>query len=441
LFLQGKNPISENTFRGCLLNRRASQHYAEIVVVDESTALYQLYELCNAAWAPFLPWLHASATFLSALENAPMAAPATHLAAGCQLLVRLCKRYPKRPFGLTQVSIDGHQVAVSEAVVLDKAFCRLLHFERATPYRHPVVLLVAPLSGHHATLLRETVRAMLPDFDVYLTDWRDARQVPLAEGAFHLDEYVDYVREFIGYLGPDIYIVSVCQSTVPVLAAVSLMASHGEPTPKSLTLIGGPVDVRRDPTVVNTLAFNKSLDWFERQMIDTVPSMYPGAGRRVCPGFLQHLAFIAMNPDRHLKSHLNYYFDLAAGKTESASMHQCFYDDFNAVLDMDAEYYLESVRVVFQECRLARGIWRVPGEHVRPGDIRSSALITVEGEHDDICGRGQTRAAHDLCTGIDDSRKHHLTARGCGHYGIFSGARWRTRIYPRIRALIYGYAA
>ncbi|MCY0852705.1 polyhydroxyalkanoate depolymerase [Cupriavidus sp. D39] len=344
---------------------------------------------------PFLPWLQASASFLGAFEKSPSAIPTRHLAAGCQLLVRLWKRYPKPQFGLTQTLIDGNRVSASETVVLDKAFCRLLHFERATRHSHPVILLVAPLSGHHATLLRDTVRATLPDFDVYLTDWRDGRQVPLAEGAFHLDDYVAYVHEFIDYLGPDLHIVSVCQSTVPVLAAVSLMASRGE------------------PTTVDELAVNKSLDWFEREMIDT---------------------------DHHLRSHLNYYFDVAAGNAEAAQMHRYFYDEYNAVLDMAAEYYLETVRVVFQECRLARGTWRVRGGRVRPGDIRDGALITVEGEHDEICGPGQTRAAHDLCTGIEASHKHHLTARGCGHYGIFSGTRWRTEVYPRIRALIYGYA-
>jgi poly(3-hydroxybutyrate) depolymerase len=402
--------------------------------------LYQLYELHSAAWAPFLPWLQASANFLGAFGNAPSAIPTRHLAAGCELLVRLGKRYPKPQFGLAQTVIGGHRVSVSETVVLDKAFCRLLHFERATRHSHPVILLVAPLSGHHATLLRDTVRAMLPDFDVYLTDWRDARQVPLAEGAFHLDDYVAYVHEFIHYLGPDLHIVAVCQSTVPVLAAVSRMASRGEPTPKSLTLIGGPVDVQREPTTVDELAVHKSLDWFEREMIETVPAHYPGAGRRVYPGFRQHMAFIAMKADHHLRSHLNYYFDVVAGNTEAAQMHRCFYDEYNAVLDMPAEYYLETVRVVFQECRLARGTWRVRGEQVRPGDIRTGALITVEGEHDDICGPGQTRAAHDLCTGLEASHKHHLTARGCGHYGIFSGTRWHTEVYPRLRALIYEYA-
>jgi poly(3-hydroxybutyrate) depolymerase len=400
---------------------------------------YPLRESQTAIWAPFLPWLQATASFLAPPGSAPSALPTRQIAAGCDLLVRLYKRYPKPEFGLTDTVVDGQRVAVTETVVLDKPFCRLLHFQRATPHRHPAALVVAPLSGHHATLLRDTVAAMLPDFDVYITDWVDARQVPLSEGTFHLDDYVAYVREFISFLGPEIHVVSVCQSTVPVLAAISLMAAHGEATPRSLTLIGGPIDARRGPTTVNEFAVSKPLDWFARELIDTVPGNYPGAGRKVYPGFLQHAAFMAMNPERHLDSHLRYYGDVAAGNSEAAAAHRRFYDEYNAVLDMAAEYYLETVQVVFQEFCLARGNWQVRGEHVRPGAIKATALITVEGERDDICGRGQTHAAHDLCTGLDVSLKHHLTARGCGHYGIFSGNAWRTAIYPQLRDLIYQY--
>ncbi|WP_133667641.1 polyhydroxyalkanoate depolymerase [Paraburkholderia sp. BL10I2N1] len=402
---------------------------------------YPLRELQNAIWAPFLPWLQATASFFTSPDHAPSALPTCQIAAGCDLLVRLCQRYPKPEFGLTDTVVDGQRVAVTETVVVDQPFCRLLHFQRATPHRHPVALVVAPLSGHHATLLRDTVAAMLPDFDIYITDWVDARQVPLSEGTFHLDDYVAYVREFISFLGPEIHVVSVCQSTVPVLAAISLMAAHGEATPRSVTLIGGPIDARRGPTTVNEFALSKPLDWFARELIDTVPGNYPGAGRKVYPGFVQHAAFVAMNPERHLDSHLRYYGDVAAGNSEAADAHRRFYDEYNAVLDMTAEYYLETVRVVFQEFCLARGDWRVRGEHVRPGAIKATALITVEGERDDICGRGQTHAAHDLCTGLDASLRHRLTARGCGHYGIFSGNAWRTAIYPQLRDLIYQHEA
>jgi len=398
---------------------------------------YPLRELQSAICAPFLPWLHAAASFLAPIDDALCITPAGQFAAGCDLLVRLCQRYPKPVFGLTDTIVGGTSVAVTEAVVLEKPFCRLLHFERATACKQPVALIVAPLSGHHATLLRDTVRMMLPDFDVYLTDWRDARMVPLAEGAFHLDDYVAYVREFLGFLGPEFHVLSVCQSTVPVLAAISLMASQGERGPKSMTLIGGPIDARRGPTRVDEWAASQPLDWFERELIDTVPENYPGGGRKVYPGFLQHMAFVAMSPARHLASHLNYYRDVSAGDTRAAAAHRRFYDEYNAVLDMAADYYLETVRVVFQEFRLARGIWQVHGEPVRPHAIWSTTLITVEGGRDDICGPGQTHASHDLCTGLDASRKHHVRAPGCGHYGIFSGHVWRTTIYPQLRELIY----
>jgi poly(3-hydroxybutyrate) depolymerase len=397
---------------------------------------YQLRELHSAAWAPFLPWLRATANLLAPSDGAS-ARPTHPLAAGCELLVRLCQSYPKPVFGLTQTVIGGVPVAVTETVVLDRPFCRLLHFERAGHHTQPAVLVVAPLSGHHATLLRETVRTMLPDFDVYVTDWRDARTVPHTEGPFHLDDYVAYLHEFLGLMGTDSHVVSICQSTVPVLAAVSLMATRGEPTPRSMTLMGGPIDARRSPTAVNELAVSKPLAWFERQLIDTVPDRYPGAGRKVYPGFLQHAAFVTMNPERHLASHLNYYCDVSAGDAEAAEAHRRFYDEYNAVLDMAADYYLETVQVVFQEFRLARGAWQVGGEPVRPQAIQDTALITVEGERDDVCGLGQTHAAHDLCTGLDSAHKHQLTIRGCGHYGIFSGSVWRTEIYPRLRQLIH----
>lgn len=398
---------------------------------------YPLFELQKNLWAPILPWLQAGANFLALPDHLPFAQPARHMAAGCDLIVRLCKRYPKPEFGLSHTVVDGRQVAVTETVALDLPFCRLLHFERETACRHPVVLLVAPLSGHHATLLRDTVRAMLPDFDVYITDWVDARQVPVSEGAFHLDDYVDYVQDFIRLLGRDVHVVSVCQSTVPVLGAVSLMAAAGEATPRSMTLMGGPIDARRSPTAVNELAMSKPLRWFERKVIDSVSAGYPGAGRKVYPGFMQHAAFVAMNSERHLQSHLRYHADVAACNGEAADAHRRFYDEYNAVLDMAAEYYLETVQVVFQDFLLARGLWHVHGRGVRPDAVGSTALITVEGERDDICGAGQTHAAHDLCSSIDASHKYRVTGPGCGHYGIFSGQTWRTSIYPQLRELIY----
>jgi poly(3-hydroxybutyrate) depolymerase len=334
-------------------------------------------------------------------------------------------------------------VPVTIETVIDKPFCKLLHFRRgltngqAKRESDPTVLVVAPLSGHHATLLRDTVRALLPEHDVYITDWVDARLVPITHGPFHLDDYVDYVLEFIRHLGPDVHLISVCQPTVPVLAAVSLMASARDPKlPKSMTMMGGPIDTRRNPTAVNALAQRKPYEWFENNVIFKVPSNYPGYLRSVYPGFLQHAGFVAMNPDRHLNSHWDYYLDLVKGDQEDVESHRRFYDEYNAVLDLPAEYYLDTIKIVFQEHRLPNGTWYVRGQRVAPEDIRTVALFTIEGELDDISGSGQTQAAHDLCRNIPKSRQRHLTAQGVGHYGIFSGRRWREMIYPKIREFI-----
>jgi poly(3-hydroxybutyrate) depolymerase len=300
----------------------------------------------------------------------------------------------------------------------------------------PTVLVVAPLSGHHATLLRDTVKMLLRDHKVFITDWTDARMVPLEQGPFHLDDYVHYVQEFIRTIGHKVNVISVCQPTVPVLAAVALMASAGEPTPPALVMMGGPIDARLSPTAVNNLAMNKSFEWFENNVIYRVPHNYPGSGRRVYPGFLQHTGFVAMNPDRHMSSHYDYFLDLVRGDEESVDAHRQFYDEYNAVLDMPAEYYLDTIETVFQEFALVNGTWDVAGKRVRPQDITRSALLTIEGELDDISGAGQTRAAHALCTGIPKSRQFHYDAVGAGHYGIFSGRRWREQVYPEVQQFI-----
>jgi len=260
--------------------------------------------------------------------------------------------------------------------------------------------------------------------------------VPIDEGPFHLDDYVAYVQEFIRHVGPEVNVISVCQPTVPVLAAISLMASNGEPTPRTMTMMGGPIDARRSPTAVNNLAMNKSHEWFEHNVIYRVPVNYPGAGRRVYPGFLQHTGFVAMNPDRHLSSHYDYFLDLVRGDDESAEAHRKFYDEYNAVLDMPAEYYLDTIKVVFQDFALVNGTWEVNGQRVRPQDITTTSLLTIEGELDDISGAGQTRAAHELCTGIPKERQFHYDVEGAGHYGIFSGRRWRENVYPQVHAFI-----
>jgi poly(3-hydroxybutyrate) depolymerase len=265
--------------------------------------------------------------------------------------------------------------------------------------------------------------------------------VPLEVGPFRLDDYVAYIQDFIRHIGPDVHVISVCQPTVPVLAAISLLASAGEPTPRTMTMMGGPIDARKSPTAVNNLATTKPFSWFENNLIFKVPSNFPAAGRAVYPGFLQHTGFVAMNPDRHAKSHYDYFNDLLKGADQSAEQHRTFYDEYNAVLDMPAEYYLDTIRTVFQDFSLVKGTWEVAGHLVRPQDITTTALLTVEGELDDISGAGQTQAAHDLCTGIPANKQFHYDAMGAGHYGIFSGRRWREKVYPEVRRFIAKYDA
>jgi len=311
----------------------------------------------------------------------------------------------------------------------------------------PAVLIVAPLSGHYATLLRDTVKTMLKDHKVYITDWTNARLVPLSEGDFSLADYVNYVQEFIRHVQQrygNCHVMSVCQPTVPVLAAVSLMASRGEATPLSMVMMGGPIDASKSPTAVNNLAMNKSMAWFEHNVIYRVPSRFPGAGRRVYPGFLQHSGFVAMNPSNHLRSHYDYFKDLIKGDSSSAETHRKFYDEYNAVLDMDAHYYLDTIRTVFQDFNLVNGTWDVLGvdgkvEHVCPQDIKTTALLSVEGELDDISGSGQTAAVHEICSGVDKSMQQHIEVKGAGHYGIFAGRRWREMVYPQIKTFILKY--
>ena len=403
--------------------------------------LYQLHEMQRAFLNPLTTFAEASAKALSDPSSPLSFMPfASRLAAGYELFFRLGKEYNKPEFGLGSTSVDGHSVTVSEEVALDLPFCRLLHFKRDLPKRRtrdPVVLLVAPLSGHHSTLLRDTVRQLITAHEVYITDWRDARMVPLSKGAFHLDDYIGYIQTFIRQLGPNVHCISVCQPTVPVLAAVALMASANDPAlPKSMTMMGGPIDARKSPTAVNNLATDKPYSWFENTVIYQVPANYPGYQRRVYPGFLQHAGFVAMNPDRHLESHYDFYLDLVKGDDQDAEQHRQFYNEYNAVLDMPAEYYLETIKTVFQEHRLPNGTWQVNGQRVAPEDIKTVALFTIEGELDDISGSGQTEAAHGLCKGIPKTRKQHFTAPKCGHYGIFSGRRWREVIYPRIHDFI-----
>jgi poly(3-hydroxybutyrate) depolymerase len=413
--------------------------------------LYQFHELWRAGVAPYTYWAEAGAKMFSAPGSWLAGLPeAPRIAAGYELAYRIGKDYEKPEFDLHAVEIDGQQYPVVEKEILRTPFCRLLRFKRYSDVAaniaglkdDPPVLVVAPLSGHHATLLRDTVRTLLRDHKVYITDWVVARMVPAADGAFTLDDYVATIQRFMREIGVEhLHVISVCQSTVPVLAAVSLMAAQGEATPRSLVMMGGPIDTRESPTAVNNLATQKPLWWFRTNVIHQVPANYPGRGRSVYPGFLQHAGFMAMNPERHFQSHWDFYQDLVKGDMEDAAAHRRFYDEYNAVLDMPAEYYLDTVRVVFQEHLLPRGLWDVAGARVTPSAIHGTALLTIEGELDDISGQGQTRAAHALCTGITESDRAHMTVAGAGHYGIFSGRRWRTEVYPAVRDFIAGHVA
>ncbi|UGQ47323.1 polyhydroxyalkanoate depolymerase [Massilia endophytica] len=407
--------------------------------------LYQLHEMQRTFLNPLMQWAEASSKLFSNPVSPFAHTPfSQRIAAGYELLYRLGKDYEKPAFGIDTTTIKGKQtIGILEHVAVTKPFCRLIHFKKDISdkefkaLKQPTVLLVAPLSGHHATLLRDTVRGLLPEHDVYITDWTDARMVPLSEGPFHLNDYVYYVQDFIRHLGPDLHVISVCQPTVPVLAAISLMATNKDPKlPKTMTMMGGPIDPRKSPTAVNNLATEKPYSWFENTVIYPVPPNYPGFGRKVYPGFLQHAGFIAMNPGRHAQSHREFYMHLVRGDDEPAESHRKFYDEYNAVLDMPAEYYLDTIQTVFKEFRLPQGTWEVGGQLVRPQDITTVALLTVEGELDDISGAGQTQAAHELCTGIPASKQEDYVVPQAGHYGIFSGRRWRELVCPKITEFI-----
>ena len=415
--------------------------------------LYKVYEAQRTLMEPFVDFAQAAAKLYGNTQTPLGQNPlAQRIAAGYSLFYRLGKDYEKPSFDIKTIESDGVEIAIHERIEIDKPFCELRRFKRfsddvATLDKlkgQPAVLLVAPLSGHYATLLRDTVKTMLKDHKVYITDWKNARTVPMSDGEFHLDDYVNYVQEFIGHLQKrygNCHVISVCQPTVPVFAAISLMASRGQTTPLTMTMMGGPIDARLSPTSVNNLATTKPYEWFENNVIYKVPSNFAGAGRRVYPGFLQHTGFVAMNPDRHATSHFDYFKDLLKGDDASAEAHRKFYDEYNAVLDMDADYYLETISTVFQDFKLVNGTWDVKSidgklERVKPADIKTTAVMTVEGELDDISGSGQTRAALDMCSGVPASQKTHFEAMGAGHYGIFSGRRWRESVYPAVKSFI-----
>ena len=343
--------------------------------------------------------------------------------------------HDRPPFHIDQVPVGNALTPVIEEVALDMPFMRLLHFTKPeVTVPQPKMLVVTPLSGHYSTLLRNTAETLLRDHDVYVTDWKNARDVPLSAGRFGLDEYVDDVIAAIRHLGPRSHLIAVCQPCVPALVAVSLMAQDQDPCqPRTMTLMGGPIDVYAAPTIVNELAFAHPLEWFKKNLIATVPLRYPGAGRKVYPGFLQLTAFMSMNMGRHVGQFRKLYQDLADGKTEDAHKIEEFYEEYFAVLDLTADFYLETVDKVFQRALLAKGELTHRGRLVDPGAIRRTALLTVEGERDDICAVGQTAAAHLLCTGLRPHLKRHHLQPGVGHYGVFSGSRWEKQVYPQVR--------
>jgi len=360
------------------------------------------------------------------------------VAANCELMERTTRKYKKPAFGLRRTTVDGQSVAVREQVVFANDFGRLVHFRRDGAERDdPRILLVAPMSGHFATLLRGTVEALLPEHEVYITDWTDASQVPARKGGFGLDDYIAYVIDFLQFLGPNTHVMAVCQPTVPVLAAVAMMAADDDPCqPASMVLMGGPIDTRVNPTAVNELATTRPLSWFVENVVHTVPMNYPGRGRSVYPGFIQLTGFMSMNLDRHVDAHVKLYQSLIKGDGNSAEEHRDFYDEYLSVMDLPAEFYLETIQRVFQDHALPQGTLTWRGRPVDPGLIRRTALMTVEGEKDDITGPGQCLAAQTLCSALPQAmRRHHLQPK-VGHYGIFNGRRWREEVLPNVSEFI-----
>ncbi|MEO9336086.1 polyhydroxyalkanoate depolymerase [Mesorhizobium sp. SB112] len=398
---------------------------------------YQLYEMNHAALQPARAYADAVRLFYSNPLNPFAHTPFSRsIAAAAELFERTTRRYGKPSFGLDSVSIDGKDVDVTEKIVWKRPFCNLIHFHRSLRGSHkadPKLLIVAPMSGHYATLLRGTVEAMLPHAEVYITDWTDARMVPVTEGKFDLDDYIDYVIDMLHALGPDTHVMGVCQPSVPVLAAAAIMEARGDHfAPASMTLMGGPIDTRCNPTAVNLLAKEKGIDWFRENVIMPVPWPAPGFMRNVYPGFLQLSGFMSMNLDRHITAHRDFFTHLVKEDGDSAEKHRDFYDEYLAVMDMTAEFYLQTVETVFIRHDLPKGEMTHRGTPVDPSAIRNVALLTIEGENDDISGLGQTKAAHDLCSNVPAEMRSHYMQPKVGHYGVFNGSRFRAEIVPRI---------
>jgi polyhydroxyalkanoate depolymerase len=400
--------------------------------------IYEAYQARDDMLAPF----RAAAEVAAAMFDRGRAGPFGNLllrtaAAGTELFARAKLVHERPPFGIEAVVIGEREALIVEEAALETPFATLLHFKKDIQVEQPRVLVVAPMAGHFATLLRDTVRSLLPDNDVYITDWHNARDIPRGDGPFALDDYIDHIVKFFEHIGPGAHVVGVCQPCNALLATIGVMAQTGNVAqPRSMTLMAGPVDTRINPTAVNELATSHSIEWFEKNLIATVPHQFRGANRRVYPGFLQLAAFMSMNLPRHIRAHLDLFSHIARGEIEKANATRRFYDEYFAVLDLPAEFYLQTVQRVFQEHHLARGIFEWRGNRIDVGAIKKVALLTIEGEKDDICAPGQTVAAHDLCTGIKAHKKHHHLQPGVGHYGVFSGTKWQRQIYPLVRDTI-----
>ncbi len=398
---------------------------------------YQLYEFNHAAMSPWRVAADAMHVAYTHPLNPIAQTPAGRaMAAGLEVFERTTRRYTKPTFGLDETVVNSQKVRVHEEIVWRKPFCDLINFHRTLPSdqpKGPKILIVAPMSGHYATLLRGTVETLLPSADIYITDWIDARMVPKSDGSFDLDDYIDYIIDMLHTLGPDTHIMAVCQPSVPVLAAMAVMEKRGDPsTPRSMTLMGGPIDTRINPTAVNELAETKPIEWFRDNVVMKVPWPQPGFMRDVYPGFLQLSGFMSMNLDKHVLAQKEFFQHLVENDGDSAEKHRDFYDEYLAVMDLTAEFYLQTVETVFIEHALPKGTFTHRGERIDPKAIKNVALLTVEGENDDISGVGQTRAAHDLCTNIPDTMRQHYLQPHVGHYGVFNGSRFRAEIAPRI---------
>jgi poly(3-hydroxybutyrate) depolymerase len=409
--------------------------------------IYQSYQTAMDSLEPFKAAARMTARMLRqnwlsmGLPEMAGSSPKSYVAAAMEMISDSGTTHKRPPFNIDSVTVGNRLVHIREEAAFSTPFGTLLHFAKDIPHKQPKVLLVAPMSGHFATLLRGTVKVLLQDHDVYISDWHNPRDIPLSDGVFGLDEYTDHIIKFLEILGQGAHIVAVCQPTVSVLAAVAIMAQmNNKSQPRSMVLMAGPIDTRVNPTKVNEMANSKPMAWFEKNLISTVPAGLPGAGRRVYPGFVQLTAFMSMNLDRHRTAFRNQFDNLAKGETEKAAAHKAFYEEYFAVMDLPADFYLQTVKRIFQDYDLPLGKMTWHMRPVDPGAIRRTALFTIEGELDDICSIGQTMAALDICKNLSPTKKRHHLQTGVGHYGVFNGKRWANEIYPQVREFIQSNA-